>query len=213
MYRTERVRVDLTEEERRQYDADYALYAGYFRAQRLHTTHGAGWYQELMRRSAFERDARRALLARLRILRLLALAANKLDALDRLLREHFHDQVLIFTESNETVYAIARRHLVPAITHETKAHERKAILDGFRAGSYRVVVTSRVLNEGIDVPEAKVAIVLGGTTSAREYIQRLGRVLRKVGNRQAVLYDLVVRDTVDEGRAARRRSRVRHADR
>ncbi|MEZ4659070.1 MAG: hypothetical protein R2911_16010 [Caldilineaceae bacterium] len=61
-----------------------------------------------------------------------------------------------------------------------------------------------MLNEGVDVPEAKVAIVLGGSAGAREYVQRLGRVLRKMGNRQAVLYEVIVRDTVDEGRAQRR---------
>ena len=66
-------------------------------------------------------------------------------------------------------------------------------------------MTSRELHEGIDEPEAKVAIVLGGTAGAREYIQRLGRVLRKRGNREAVLYEVIARGTVDEGRARRRR--------
>jgi superfamily II DNA or RNA helicase len=61
-----------------------------------------------------------------------------------------------------------------------------------------------VLNEGVDVPEAKVAIVLGGTASAREYIQRLGRVLRKAGNRQALLFEVIARNTVDEGKSQRR---------
>jgi superfamily II DNA or RNA helicase len=208
-YRTERVRVNLTPDEREQYDHDYAIYAGFFRSRQLRQTHGAGWLRELMRLSAFEREARRALLARLRILQLLAASAGKLQALDRLLREHFHDRVLVFTESNAAAYQIARLYLIPVITHETKAAERKHILDEFRAGGYRAVVTSRVLNEGVDVPEAKVAIVLGGTASAREYIQRLGRVLRKVGNRNAVLYELIVRNTVDEGRAARRRRKAR----
>ncbi|NJO82781.1 MAG: hypothetical protein HC828_08105 [Blastochloris sp.] len=64
-----------------------------------------------------------------------------------------------------------------------------------------------MLNEGVDVPEAKIAIVLGGTSSAREYIQRLGRVLRKVGNRRAVLFELVARGTVDEAKSQRRRRR------
>src|SRR4029079_5799290 len=96
-------------------------------------------------------------------------------------------------------------HLIPAVRHETKAAERKQILDGFQAGAYQALVTAKVLNEGVDVPEAKVAIVLGGTAGAREYIQRLGRVLRKVGNRQAVLFELIVRKTVDESRAQRRR--------
>jgi superfamily II DNA or RNA helicase len=93
---------------------------------------------------------------------------------------------------------------VPVITHETSAAERKHILDGFRTGLYRVIVTSRVLNEGVDVPEAKVAIVLGGTSGAREYIQRLGRILRKVENREAVLFEVIARKTLEEGRSLRR---------
>ncbi|MCA9968017.1 MAG: hypothetical protein KC423_27415, partial [Anaerolineales bacterium] len=92
----------------------------------------------------------------------------------------------------------------------TKAAERKAILDGFRSGIYRAIVTSKVLNEGVDVPEAKVAVVLGGSATAREYVQRLGRVLRKQGNAEAVLYEVIARKTVDEGAAQRRRSRVKY---
>ena len=160
---------------------------------------------ELMRLSAFDQEARRALLARNRMINLLAGATNKLTMLEKLLREYAHESVLVFTENNDVVYEISRRHLVPALTHETKADERKHILEGFQNGLYRAIATSKVLNEGVDVPEAKVAIVLGGTSSAREYIQRLGRVLRKQGNRQAVLFELIVRNTVDEGRAQRRR--------
>jgi len=207
-YRTERIRVDLTPEERQQYDIDYAIYAGFFRSRQLQKTHGANWLMELMRLSAFDVAARRALLARQRILRLLSLAENKLLALDRLLHQHYFDQVLIFTESNEVVYHLSRQYLIPSITHETKAAERKTILDGYLNREYRAIVTSRVLNEGIDVPEAKVAIVLGGSSRQREYVQRLGRVLRKIGNKEALLYELIVRDTVDAGRAARRRPKA-----
>lgn len=206
-YRTERLRVDLTPDEQRQYDADFAIYAGYFRTRQLQRTHGPRWLFELMRRSAFEVEARRALLARQRLLRLLAGCAGKFAALDRLLREYAHERCLIFTENNAVAYDISRRHLIPALTHETKAAERKHILDGFQAGDYRAIVTSKVLNEGVDVPEAKVAIVLGGTSSAREYIQRLGRVLRKVGNRQAVLFEVIARDTVEESKSRRRQQR------
>lgn len=207
-YRTERVRVDLTPTERESYDADFAIYAGFFRSRRLRETHGANWLMELMRLSAFDQEARAALLARHRILRLLAGCEGKLMVASRLLREHVTDQILIFTESNTTVYDLSRRHLIPALTHETKAAERKRVLEAYRAGEYRVLVTSKVLNEGVDVPEAKVAIVLGGTSSAREYIQRLGRVLRKTGGLEAVLYEVIARDTVDEGRAQRRRPKA-----
>lgn len=159
-----------------------------------------------MRLSAIDTQARRALLARQRLLQLLGSCEGKFTALDALLREYSTERVLVFTEHNAIVYDVACRHLVPAITHETHAAERKHILDGFQEGHYRVIVTSRVLNEGVDVPEAKVAIVLGGTSGAREYIQRLGRVLRKVENRQAVLFEIIARKTIEEGKAQRRRT-------
>jgi superfamily II DNA or RNA helicase len=204
-YRTERIRIDLTPDERALYDADFAIYSGFFRSRQLQRTHGAGWLMELMRLSAFDTEARRALLARQRMIDLLAAAEGKLKVLDNLLREYFHEQTLVFTETNAAAYAIARRHLIPVITHETKAAERKHILDAFQSGDYRAIVTSRVLNEGVDVPEAKIAVVLGGTASAREYIQRLGRVLRKIGNRQAALFEVIARDTVEASKAQRRR--------
>jgi superfamily II DNA or RNA helicase len=55
----------------------------------------------------------------------------------------------------------------------------------------------------VDVPDASVAIVVSGSASTREHIQRLGRVLRPKSG-QAVLYDIVSRGTV-ESRAARAR--------
>lgn len=212
-YRTERLRIDLTPEERQQYDQDFAIYATFFRSRQLQRSHGARWLMELMRLSSFDAEARRAFLARQRIMRLLASASGKLAALENLLREYAHEQVLIFTENNAVAYTIARRHLIPVITHETKAEERRYILEAFHAGQYRAIVTSRVLNEGVDVPEAKVAIVLGGTSSSREYIQRLGRVLRKAGNRQAVLFDVIARKTIEESKSQRRRRRAKpHVD-
>jgi len=205
-YRTQRLRIDLSAEEHARYDADYAIYMGFVRSRQLQRSHGPDWLMELMRLSAIDTQARRALLARQRLLQLLGSCEGKFTALDALLREYSTERVLVFTEHNAIVYDVACRHLVPAITHETHAAERKHILDGFQEGHYRVIVTSRVLNEGVDVPEAKVAIVLGGTSGAREYIQRLGRVLRKVENRQAVLFEIIARKTIEEGKAQRRRT-------
>ena len=203
-YRTQRLRIDLSPEERARYDADYAIYIGFVRSRQLQRSYGPAWLLELMRLSSIDTHARRAMLARQRLLQLLASCGGKFTALDGLLREYTTERVLVFTEHNAMVYDIACRHLVPAITHETNAAERKHILDGFQTGHYRVIVTSRVLNEGVDVPEAKVAIVLGGTSGAREYVQRLGRVLRKVENKQAVLFEVIARKTIEEGKAQRR---------
>ena len=93
---------------------------------------------------------------------------------------------------------------MPCITHETSAAERKHILDGFQSGLYRVITTSKVLNEGVDVPEAKVAIVLGGGSGNREYIQRLGRILRKKEQLQATLIEVLARNTIEESKVQRR---------
>ena len=206
-YRTQRIRIDLTPEERAAYDDAYASYTGYVREARLRESHGPGWWNEFTRRSAYEAQARRAKVAELKLKEIVHQARGKLEVLDQLLREHPDQQMLVFTAHNRFAYEIARRFLIPAITHQTKAAERKDILESFRAGTYRAIVTSRVLNEGVDVPEAKVAVVLGGSASAREYVQRLGRVLRKQGNARALLYEVIARKTVDERIAQRRRPR------
>ena len=67
---------------------------------------------------------------------------------------------MIFTSDNDTVYKISRDFLIPAITHQTKIKERHETLERFNAGEYPFLVTSRVLNEGVDVPAANVGIVL-----------------------------------------------------
>jgi superfamily II DNA or RNA helicase len=81
------------------------------------------------------------------------------------------------------------------------------VLEGFRAGRYSKLAAGRVLNEGVDVPDARVAIVVSGSAATREYIQRLGRVLRpKV--QEAVLYEIVSRRTT-EGKTSQRRNPYR----
>src|SRR5262249_55279993 len=138
--------------------------------------------------------------------RMLALAAPaKLNLLGRLLERHCGDRVLIFTHDNATVYTIARQFLVPVITHQTKTKERRQILLKFNAGDYPIVATSRVLTGGVNVPEANVAIVLSGTGWVREHVQRLGRVLRKSGEKEAVLYEVITRGTVEKFTSNRRR--------
>ncbi len=209
LYRTQRIRVSLTPAEREQYERDTLLYMGFVKGQGLIKRYGANWLHAFLALSAKDPVAREAFLARQRVGRLLAGCQGKMLAVERLLREHQAEQSLIFTENNEVAYRIARQYLLPIITHQTPAHERKELLDGFRGKRYRAIVTTRVLNEGVDIPEAKVALILGGTAGAREYIQRLGRILRKVENREAVLYEILVRGTTEEGKVQRRRAAQR----
>src|SRR5437868_2280400 len=123
---------------------------------------------------------------------------------EHLLRLHASDQVILFSEYNPIVEQNSHHFCLPSITYKTPAEERRIILERFRTGQYSKLVTKRVLNEGVDVPDCRIAIIVSGNSTKREYIQRLGRILRpKVG--QAVLYELVTAGTTEEEMARRRK--------
>lgn len=126
----------------------------------------------LLREQAQDPAARRALQAWHQMRSIVAGADAKLDLLEELFRRHASDRAIVFTASNEMAYQISQLFLIPAITHQTNARERKTILQRFESGQYKAVVTSKVLNEGVDVPAAAVAIILGGSGSTREQARR-----------------------------------------
>jgi superfamily II DNA or RNA helicase len=206
-YDTYYIDVPLSAEEREAYDRDRGVYLGFLRANGIRMGEPDGWSRFLILSS--QSDAGRRAHAAYRRQRELALAApGKLAKLEQLLHLHRNDRAIVFTENNAMVYTISRRWLLPAITHQTKVKERSRILAAFNEGTLRAVVTSKVLNEGVNVPEANVAIVLSGSGSVREHVQRLGRVLRRVGDKRAILYELVAAGTQEERVSDRRREHV-----
>ncbi len=203
-YRTERVYVDLSPEELEQYRALRDIFRQFVADANINLGGPNGW-QSFINASARSVEGRAAFKAYREQRRLALAAPAKLRELERLLDRHRRDRVLIFTYDNATVYTIARRFLVPAITHQTKTKERKQVLEDFHAGTLNVLVTSQVLNEGVDVPAANVGIILSGTSTVREHVQRLGRLLRKHGDKQALLYEVIARGTAEEFVSERRR--------
>jgi superfamily II DNA or RNA helicase len=203
-YRAERLYVELSAEEEARYRQAREQYRNFVEEQGISMGGAHGW-QRFIQATCKSKEGRAAFQAYREQRRLSLAAPAKLHLLARLLDRHRLDRVLIFTHDNATVYQIARRFLVPAITHQTKAKERRHILDGFQKGEYSVVVTSRVLNEGVDVPAANVGVVLSGSGTVREHVQRLGRLLRKHGDKQALLYEVVTRGTAEEYTSDRRR--------
>jgi len=204
-YVTERVSIELSQEERAEYEVSRKIYVDFLRASGVRLGSPSGWSDFLMRASRSEAGLRA--LAAYRRQRELSLASGqKLECLGQLLARHRRDRVLVFTDDNATAYAVSRRFLVPVITHQTKVRERSEILQKFSRGDYGVVTTSRVLNEGVDVPEASIAIVISGSGSVREHVQRLGRVLRRREGKQAILYELVSSGTGEASTSERRRA-------
>ena len=206
-YETVRVAVDLSPEEREAYQEARSIYTGFLRDAGINMGAPEGWSRFIMLASRSEEGL--AALAAYRRQRELAFTAPaKLAYLEELLHRHRDDRILIFTQDNATVYAISRRFLLPAITHQTKVRERTEILRGFAEGRYGALATSKVLNEGVDIPEANVAVVLSGSGSVREHVQRLGRVLRKREGKSALLYEVVTGQTAEANTSERRRDHV-----
>jgi len=204
-YDIKRIEVSLTPEERETYERHQETFTDYLATSGIQLRSGSD-YQELVKRSGNDPRAREALLAKQRAREVMMNAERKVDRLEALLDRHRGDRVIVFTAHTDLVYRLSERFLVPAITHETPAGERRAILDRFREGEYSRVVTANVLDEGVDVPDANVAVVLSGSGSEREFTQRLGRILRpKDDGGRALLYELVTEETAEERVARRRR--------
>ncbi|QPV62418.1 DEAD/DEAH box helicase family protein [Halosimplex litoreum] len=221
-YDIKRLEVELTPEERDVYERHQETFTDYLATSGIQMRSGSD-YQELVKRSGSDPRAREALLAKQRAREVMMNADAKVDRLETLLDRHRDDRIIVFTAHTDLVYRLSERFLIPAITHETSANERREILERFRSGEYSRVVTANVLDEGVDVPDANVAVVLSGSGSEREFTQRLGRILRpKAGvsesadseareaavaplGQRALLYEIVTEETAEERVARRRR--------
>lgn len=203
-YDVERVEVPLDDDERAAWGDARETFRAFCRdaGVRLSDPDGFRTFLRLSGRSAAGREALRAWRQQRRIAQG---SRAKLRVVGALLQRFASDPTILFTDDNATALTLARALLIPIITHQTRVAERAAILAGLASRRYGAVVTSRVLNEGVDVPEAAVAIVVSGSGSVREHVQRLGRVLRKVPGKRALLIELVSADTGEGFTSARRR--------
>lgn len=203
-YRLEQIPVILDPDERQAYDAAYSHYREFARSSGANFSRPNGWTEFIM--ICCRTKEGRAAMAAYRMQKRLARASRaKLRMVWKLLRRHRQERALLFTDDNATAYAIGETFFLPVITHKTKASERVRILDAFRSGEFPFLVNSRVLNEGIDLPEVSIGIIVSGNASIREHVQRLGRLLRPKEGKQAILYELVSSDTAETFTSERRR--------
>ena len=199
----ERIDVDLTPAEQERYDEHAETFREYLRASNVRMN-GPADFQKVVLRSGNDPRAWEAVRARNEARKIAYGSAAKLDELATILERHRGDRIIVFTRYNDLVDAVVERFFVPPITHETPKAERRRILRKFREGEYPAIVSSRVLDEGIDVPAANVGVILSGTGSTREYRQRLGRILRPSGD-VARLYEVVSAGTGEVSASFRRK--------
>ena len=203
-YQEKIIDIALSGEDEIRYAEQRRIYSSFLRRRRIVIRSPEDFQQKLIFLSARDPEARTAMLAWREARQIAMNAPAKYSEIERLLHKHAADQVLLFSEYNPVVDQISRRFCLPSITYKTPTEERRTILDRFRTGQYTKLVTGRVLNEGVDVPDCRVAIIVSGNSTKREYIQRLGRILRpKEG--EALLYELVTTGTTEEEMAKRRK--------
>jgi superfamily II DNA or RNA helicase len=164
--------LDLDASERAAWVHAVAVYRPALRAF-MRDVPGADWL-DFARTATRTEEGRRALAAFRESRALLAFPSAKRAAVRSLLARHAGARILVFTSDNATAYAVSREHLLMPITCDIPRGERAAALERFRRGELRALVSARVLNEGIDVPDADVALVVGGTQGEREHVQRIG---------------------------------------
>jgi superfamily II DNA or RNA helicase len=195
-------RLRLDPDERAQYDGLARLYRVAFRA--FLGNHLDGSWQDFLRHASRTDEGRLGVAAWRRARRLLAFPRCKQRALSLLLDRHRGQKTLVFVADNETAYAVAREHLIQPLTCDIGRAERQEALARFRAGTLRALVSAQVLNEGLDVPDAEVGIVVAGRLGEREHVQRVGRLLRPAPGKRALVYELVVEGSSEVGQAERR---------
>jgi DNA excision repair protein ERCC-3 len=131
---------------------------------------------------------------------------EKVAETERLLATHADEQSLVFVDYIAQGEALAETLDIPFLSGETPHYERERLLGAFRDGRLDALVVSRVGDEGIDLPNAEVAVVASGLGgSRRQGAQRAGRTMRPGG--EALVYVLATQGTEEEEFA---RNRTRH---
>ena len=202
-YEVVRIWVDLSEEELQAYQTAREEYLSFLKEKQIVMSSG-GW-NVFLREASRSKIGRQAFLSYQIAKRISHGADSKIRVLGNVLARERGRKTLVFTNDNATAYKISNMFLIPCITHQTDVKERRSLLGKFASGTLPILVTSRVLNEGVDIPEAEVAVVLSGTGTVREHVQRLGRILRPRLGKKAIMYELVAAGTTEHFTSERRR--------
>ncbi|MFW9856987.1 MAG: DEAD/DEAH box helicase, partial [Candidatus Thorarchaeota archaeon] len=158
-YQIKKILVDLDSDQQAEYDGQVKIYRNYMRQKNLYGKKG---YQQLLYRYR-EPKARQALQAH-RLARKIAFnAPGKLQAIHDIFQNHPEEKILLFCESIPFVEEISMHFLIPAISSNLSSQERQRVLELFSHGKIRVLAAGRVLDEGLDVADASIGIIISGS--------------------------------------------------
>ena len=197
------MKVNLDGEEKREYDRLDSILRSYM-AKRNQEKRGYD-FRSLSKDSNKDREASLAMKAFHKKNAIESESIQKLGVLEEIFQLQPERPTIVFTSSNAAARAITLKFMIPCVLYNCLADERDEIFSGFEGGTYKAIVGCAILDEGVNLPEAKVGVILGGTGSPANAEQRLGRILRKTGNVPAVLYEVYCDNSAEAQRARKRR--------
>ena len=213
LFEIERRQVNMFPDEVEEYKKNFDIYKTNIMKMGLRMNYSDS-FRKLIMMSGRSSIARQAVLARNKATDIALNSRSKMEELKEILSENRDKKTIIFTQHNKLVYNISNQFLIPFITYKSGKAERQDALQGFKQGRYNALVTSKVLDEGVDVPDAEIGVILSGTGSSREFIQRLGRLLRPKPNSKskAKLIEIVSSGTSEMVTSAKRKKAFRKID-
>jgi len=150
------------------------------------------------RRNADARKCHRSMVDRKSII------TNGVEKREEVLAQLDEQRTIIFDESQDNAKLVydmikAKGYSVGLYHSGLGKRNNMDTIKRFKSGEYQILVTVRALDEGLDVPNVSKAIIVNGNSTKRQFFQRLGRVLRKSGDKQAELINLFYDDTHEVG--------------
>jgi len=198
-YETFIIRVRLTDEERAKYERLKESYKN--------ITKGIPFKEVLARAQKGNPVMARALKIHNEMLQIYQKAKEKEKAVINLVKKELEagSKILVFTQYVDQAEELGKMLGAKVLTGSTDSKERKKILEEFREAKSGVLVLTTVGDEGLDIPDVNVGIIVAGTGSRRQFVQRLGRLLRPRPGKVAKLYELVTSGTAEEAQMRKRK--------
>ncbi len=193
------IRVSLTKEEKEKYRKLLEKYKKLSRGREFQTL-----LEDAKRGDV---TALEAIKTRAELRNLVHSAKEKIEALKAIVGREIENssKIIVFTQYIEQAENLAEILNTIYITGELDEDTRKRRLEMFKNNMVKILVLTTVGDEGIDIPDANVGIIFAGTGSRRQFIQRLGRLLRPLPGKEARLYEIIVKGTFEEVESRKRR--------
>ncbi|MEM2196884.1 MAG: DEAD/DEAH box helicase [Sulfolobales archaeon] len=137
--------------------------------------------------------------------KIVQMSESKIEKVKEIVEKEKGAKIIVFAHYVDLARRIAEEVSGYLLTGDTEGPKREEVLRSFRERREGVLVVTTVGDEGLNIPDATVGILVAGTSSPRQFVQRLGRLLRPSPGKVARLYEIITKGTAEELHAKKRK--------